>query len=58
MGKHKKNKPKKEKREISFHLTKEQRQEDFKEILKQLSKFEFLPRYEPVKEFIRNSNTI
>ena len=49
MGKHKKNKPKKEKREIVYR-TKEQRQEEVKEILKQVSKFELTPRYEPVKE--------
>ena len=52
MGKHKKNKPKKEKREIVYR-TKEQRQEEVKEILKQLSKFELTPRYEPVKELYK-----
>ncbi len=52
MGKHKKNKPKKEKREIVYR-TKEQRQQEVREILKQLSKFELTPRYEPVKELYK-----
>lgn len=52
MGKHKKNKPKKEKREIVYR-TKEERQKEVREILKQLSKFELTPRYEPVKELYK-----
>lgn len=52
MGKHKKNKSKKEKREIVYR-TKEQRKEEVKEILKQLSHFELTPRYEPVKELYK-----
>ena len=52
MGKHKKNKPKKEKKEIVYR-TKEQRQQEIREILKQLSKFELTPRYEPVKELYK-----
>jgi len=52
MGKHKKNKPKKEKREIVYR-TKEERQKEIREILKQLSKFELTPRYEPVKELYK-----
>lgn len=52
MGKHKKNKPKKEKKEIVYR-TKEQRQQEVREILKQLSKFELTPRYEPVKELYK-----
>ena len=48
MGKHKKNKPKKAKREIVYR-TKEERQKEIREILKQLSKFELTLRYEPVK---------
>ena len=39
----------KEKKEIVY-TTKEQRQQEIREILKQLSKFELTPRYEPVKE--------
>jgi hypothetical protein len=52
MGKHKKNKPKKEKKEIVYR-TKEQRQQEVREILKQLSKFELTPRYEPVKDLYK-----
>ena len=52
MGKHKKNKPKKEKREIVYR-TKDERHEEIREILKQLSKFELTPRYEPVKELYK-----
>ena len=52
MGKEKKNKSKKEKREIVYR-TKEQRKEEVKEILKQLSHFELTPRYEPVKELYK-----
>jgi len=53
MGKHKKNKPKMEKKEIVYR-TKEQRQQEVREILKQLSKFELTPRYEPVKELYKS----
>ena len=52
MGKHKINKAKKAKREIVYR-TKEQRQEEVKQILKQLSHFELTPRYEPVKELYK-----
>jgi len=52
MGKHKKNKPKKEKREIVYR-TKDERREEVRTILKQLSKFELTPRYEPVKELYK-----
>ena len=49
MGKHKKNKPKRDKKEIVYR-TKEQRKDEIKEILKQLSSFELTPRYDPVKQ--------
>ena len=52
MGKHKKNKPKKEKREIVYR-TKDERHEEVRTILKQLSKFELTPRYEPLKELYK-----
>ena len=57
MGKHKKNKAKKAKREIVYR-TKEQRQEEVKQILKQLSHFELTPRYEPVKELYKKYKNI
>ena len=49
MGKHKKNKKKREKKEIIYR-TKDERRGEVSTILEQLSKFELTPRYEPVKE--------
>ena len=46
MGKHKKNKPKKEKREIVYR-TKEERQKEIREILKQLSKLTPMAKWIP-----------
>ena len=49
MGKYKKNKPKREKKEIIYR-TKEQRQEEVKELLVQLNKFDLNNVYEPIKQ--------
>ena len=49
MGKYKKNKPKREKKEIIYR-TKEQRQEEVKELLVQLNKFDLNNLYEPIKK--------
>ena len=49
MGKHKKNKKKREKKEIIYR-TKDERRGEVSTILEQLSKFELTPRYAPVKE--------
>ena len=49
MGNKKKRKVKKEKKEPEYR-TKEERQTEVKEILKQLSEFQLNPSYEPVKK--------
>jgi hypothetical protein len=49
MGKHKKNKPKREKKEMVYR-TRDQRHEEVKNILMQLSEFQLKPTYEPIKE--------
>lgn len=49
MGKYKKNKPKRIKKEIVYR-TKEQRQEEVKELLIQLNKFDLNNVYEPIKQ--------
>ena len=49
MGKHKKNKSKREKKVIVYR-TKEERQGEIREIIKQLAPLELTPRYEPIKQ--------
>ena len=48
MGKHKKNKPKREKKEIVYR-TKDERKKEVIEIMKQLGEFDLTPKYPPVK---------
>ena len=49
MGKHKKNKSKREKKQIIYR-TKEERQGEIREIIKQLAPLELTPKYEPIKQ--------
>ena len=49
MGKHKKNKPKREKKQIIYR-TKEERQGEIREIIKQLAPLELTPKYDPIKQ--------
>ena len=56
MGKHKKSKQKREKRVISYR-TREERYEEVKNILQQLTEFQLKPTYEPIKRLYKEFKT-